>query len=289
MTTLVVTPTFPIATATGPVSYSLYQGNGVNTATELASSALPTQLVFDSKAGGVPVGAASTGEVATMSVSPIFVGTADVAKSVVTPSSTSSSDSPATQTSASGTQSSRSRNVPILAIILALVAVVCISMMFIFLWFRKRARRRGHAHSRAGSEEYGIGPPASDVIRKLGPNLEKSASVADPFSDAHAAPAPSDPFADPEKPTYGHARTGSDSFLSMRPPRAPYTHAPSASTGSTASSRARKREMEEARKKDMAALNNLEKSTTRRVVQSRVDTMIHSVTFLFVYSPHLRS
>ncbi|KAG8728608.1 hypothetical protein FRC11_010640 [Ceratobasidium sp. 423] len=263
MTTLVVTPTFSLATATG--TYSLYQGNGVNTATDLASSALPTQLVFDTNAGGVPVGAATTGDVATMSVSPILVGTASVAKSVVAASPTA--DSTATPSSTSAPQSSRNSNVPILAIVLALVAAICISMMFLFLWYRKRARRRGHAHGRAGSEEYGTGPPASDVIRKLGPTFEKSA--ADPFSDAHAAEPPTDPFADPEKPTY-HARTGSDSFLNMGP-RAPYMHAPSASTGSTASSRERKREVEQARRHDMAALDNLVRALDQKERQAQAE------------------
>lgn len=267
MTTLVVTPTFSIATTSG-VSYSLYQGNGVNTATDLASSALPTQLVFDTKAGGAPVGAATTGDVATMSVSPILVGTAEVAKSVVATSSTTP-ESTATPSSTSAPSSSGGRNVPVLAIVLALVAVVCISMMFLFLWYRKRTRRRGHG--RAGSEEYATGPPASDVLRKLGTNYEKSASAADPFSDAHAAEPPSDPFADPEKTTYDHARSGSDSFLNMGAPRAPYTHAPSASTGSTASSRARKREMEEARKQDMAALNNLVRALDQKERQAQAE------------------
>ncbi|KAH7342162.1 hypothetical protein B0J17DRAFT_626545 [Rhizoctonia solani] len=267
MTTVIVTPTFVVPSATGSVSYSLYQGNGVNTASELASSALPTQLVFDTKAGGVPVGAATTGEVATMSVSPIFIGTADVAKSVVVPTtSTPTSDSNSTPTEAIAAKVSR-KNAPVLAIVLALVAVVCISMMFLFLWYRKRTRRRGHAHGRAGSEEYGTGPPAGDVLRKLGPAYEKSA--ADPFSDAHAAEAPSDPFADPEKPS--HKRTESDSFLNMGAPRAPYTHAPSASTGSTASGRARKREMEDARQRDMTALNDLVRALDQKERQAQAE------------------
>ncbi|KAG9079341.1 hypothetical protein FRC06_007813, partial [Ceratobasidium sp. 370] len=43
----------------------------------------------------------------------------------------------------------------------------------------------------------------------------------------------------------------------MTAPRQPYTHAASASTGSTASSKMRKKEMEDVRQRDMAALNNL--------------------------------
>ncbi|CAE7120609.1 unnamed protein product [Rhizoctonia solani] len=228
MTTVVVTPTF----ATGSVSYSLYQGNGVNTVSEIASTALPTQLVFDTKAGGTPVGAATTGDLVTMSVSPIMVGT--LGKSAVLPTSTSSppTASPVSQTSR--------RNVPIIPIILALVAVLFIAMILLFLWYRKRARRRGH--TRAGSEEYGR-PPAGDVLRKLG-TYEKP---ADPFSDAHASP-DSDPFADPPAPVVR-----------------PYTHTPSASTGST------KREMEQARKNDMVALHNLARALDQKERQAQAE------------------
>ncbi|KAF8747284.1 hypothetical protein RHS01_11356 [Rhizoctonia solani] len=231
MTTLFVTPTFTMPPPTGSVSYSLYQGSGINTATDLASSALPTQLIFDTRAGGPPVGIGTTGNAATMSVSPIFVGTADVAKSVITISASS-------------------------------IAPIQTA----------RSYRRG-LHRRAQSEEFGNAPPAGGVIRKLGPAFEKSASAADPFSDIHASepPTDTDPFADPEKPTHGHTRTGSDSFLSMRPPRAPYTHQPSASTGSTESSRVRKREMEEARRKDMAALNNLVRALDQKERQAQAE------------------
>ncbi|CAE6469766.1 unnamed protein product [Rhizoctonia solani] len=256
-------------TATGSVSYSLYQGSGVNTATELASSALPTQLIFDSKAGGAPVGVGTTGNAATMSVSPILVGTADVAKSVITTASTSTSTP--TQTGVfEGPKKLNSRLLAIVLIAVGVVGVLSIAMVFLFIRCRNRSRRRGF-HRRAQSEEFGNAPPAGGVIRKLGPAYEKSSSAADPFSDIHASQSPTDPFADPEKPTDEHARTGSDPFLSMGPPRAPYTHQPSASTGSTESSRVRKREMEEARRKDMAALNNLVRALDQKERQAQVE------------------
>ncbi|CEL55062.1 hypothetical protein RSOLAG1IB_01070 [Rhizoctonia solani AG-1 IB] len=254
MTTVIVTPTIAVPTGTGSVSYSLYQGSSVGTATELASSALPTQLIFDSKAGGAPVGFATTGNAATMSVSPVLVGTADVAKSVI---ATSTSSPIPTQTAI--LEKAEKLKPPVLAIVLGVVGVVIalsIAMLFCFIWSRNRSRKR-KMHRRAQSEEFGNAPPAGGVIRKLGQAYEKSPSAADPFSDIHASEPPTDPFADPEKPAHGHARAGSDSFMSMGPPRAPYTHQPSASTGSTESGRAKKREMEEARRKDMAALNNL--------------------------------
>jgi len=146
---------------------------------------------------------------------------------------------------------------PVVPIIMALVAACAIAGLLLFLWHRKRSRRRGTNHSRVSSED-NRGPPAGDVLRKLGgTTFEKS----DPFSDAHAVEAV-DPFADPEKgeAQFAHARAGSDSFLSMSAPRAPYTHAVSASTGSSASGKARKKDMEEARQKDMMALNNLVKA-----------------------------
>ncbi|KAF8687109.1 hypothetical protein RHS03_09995, partial [Rhizoctonia solani] len=270
MTTLFVTPTFTMPPPTGSVSYSLYQGSGINTATDLASSALPTQLIFDTRAGGPPVGIGTTGNAATMSVSPIFVGTADVAKSVITISASSIAP---IQTAV--TEGPIKMPLPSLAIVLiaaGLVAFLLIATLFLVVWCRKRSYRRG-LHRRAQSEEFGNAPPAGGVIRKLGPAFEKSASAADPFSDIHASepPTDTDPFADPEKPSHGHTRTGSDSFLSMRPPRAPYTHQPSASTGSTESSRVRKREMEEARRKDMAALTNLVRALDQKERQAQAE------------------
>jgi len=251
MTTLVVAPTFmvPSATATGVVSYSLYQGNGVNTATEIASTALPTQLVFDSQAEGA------------RTVLPTISRAKSIAASTSsTPDSTPTSTPTPTETPSS--KSTSKRNAPILAIVLALVGVTCISMMFLFLWYRKRARRRGHAHGRAGSEEYGTGPPAGDVLRKLGSAYEKSSSAADPFSDAHASEPLSDPFADPEKPV--HSRSGSDPLVSVA---RPYTHAPSASTGSAMG----KRQAEEARRQDMAALNNLVRALDQKERQAQAE------------------
>ncbi|KAL5635265.1 hypothetical protein ACGC1H_003082 [Rhizoctonia solani] len=249
MTTLVVTPTFVVPSATHAVSYSL--SDGVNTVTEIASTALPTRLVFDTQAGGgVPAGPANT-------------ELASAGKSVVASTSTPDSTPAPTATETTTSPQSSRHNVPILAIILALVGVTLISTMFLFLWYRRRARRRGHTHGRAGSEEYGTGPPAGDVLRKLGPAYEKSA--ADPFSDAHATDM-SDPFADPEKPA--HAHSGSDSFL---PVARPYTHAPTASTGSTASGRVGKREVEEARRKDMAALNDLVRALDQKERQAQAE------------------
>ncbi|EUC58810.1 transmembrane protein, putative [Rhizoctonia solani AG-3 Rhs1AP] len=239
MTTLVVTPTFVVPTVAGTVSYSL--SNGVNTATEIASTALPTRLVFDTQAGGGPPVVAST-------------ELASAGKSVVASTSTSDSASTPTPTEPTSSPQLSRHNVPILAIILALVAATLISTMFLYLWYRKRARRRGHG--RTGSEESGTGPPAGDVLRKLGTAYEKSA--ADPFSDVHASDM-SDPFADPEKPA------GSDSFL---PVARPYTHAPSASTGSA---RVGKREAEETRRQDMAALNNLVRALDQKERQAQAE------------------
>ncbi|KAB5589219.1 Transmembrane protein [Ceratobasidium theobromae] len=238
MTTLVVTPTFTLS------SVSFYQGNGVNTATELASTALPTRLVFDSSATGIPI---ETGNAATISVSPIFVGTMDpklATESTPSPSATppsTPSDKP---------------NTPIAAIIMAVVAVGAIAALFLFLWFRKRARRRGHGRMESAES----GPPAVDVFRKLGPMYDKT----DPFSDANAIP---NPFADPEKT---HTRADSDSFLNMAPSR-PFTHAASASTGSSASGKVRKREMDEARKRDMSALNDLVRALDQKDRQAKAE------------------
>ena len=245
MTTLVVPPTFTLAVpAPAPTSFSFYQGNDVGTASDVATTALPTQLVFDTTAAGaVPSDAKSV---------------------VVVTSATPTSASTPTESAAAPSNQSKKTTLPIAAIILSLVAVAALLAFCLFLWYRKRARRRGHGHGRAGSEEYGSAPPATDVLRKLGTNYEKS---ADPFSDAHAAP-PSDPFADP---TPHHTRSGSDSFLNMGNPRAPFTHAPSASTGSSASSKARKREMEEARKRDMSALNNLVRALDQKDRQAQVE------------------
>jgi hypothetical protein len=139
---------------------------------------------------------------------------------------------------------------------MALVAACAIAGLLLFLWHRKRSRRRGQSHSRVNSED-NRAPPAGDVLRKLGGTTYEK---YDPFSDAHAVE-DADPFADPEKAEaqaqYAHTRSGSDSFLSMAAPRPPFTHAVSASTGSSSSGKARKKEMEEARQKDMMALNNL--------------------------------
>lgn len=249
-TTLFVTPTGTTAVP----SVSLYQGSGVNTASDLASTALPTQLVFDTSVAGSPVGAATTGNAATVSVSPIMVGTAD-AKSVVTPAPTSDTQSSATSTNTASASSSRSSSgdssIPIAVIAVVVIVLGALAGLLLLLWHRKRTRKRSHSHGRVSSSD-DHRPPAGDILRKLG-NYEK----ADPFSDEHASQSV-DPFADPEKPP--HARTGSDSFLSMTAPRQPFTHAASASTGSSASGKARKKEMEEARKKDMMALNNLAKA-----------------------------
>lgn len=250
-TTLFVTPT----ETSQPTSLSLYQGSGINTASDLASTALPTQLVFDTSVAGTPVGAATTGNAATVSVSPIVVGTADVAKSVVTAAPTSDAQSSATPTNTAPASSSGSSSgdssIPIAVIAVVAIVLGALAGLLLLLWHRKRTRKRGHSHGRVSSSEDGR-PPAGDILRKLG-TYEK----ADPFSDDHASQSV-DPFADPEKPA--HARSGSDSFLSMTPPRQPYTHAVSASTGSSASGRVRKKEMEDARKKDMMALNNLVKA-----------------------------
>lgn len=240
MTTLVV-PSLAVTTP-APTSFSFYQGNDVGTASDVATTALPTQLVFDTTAAGAaPSNAKSV---------------------VVVTSATPTESSTPTESAAAPIQSSKKTTLPVAAIILSLVAVAALSAFCLFLWYRKRARRRGHG--RAGSEEYGNAPPATDVLRKLGTNYEKS---ADPFSDAHAAPS-SDPFADP---TPHHTRSGSDSFLNMGNPRAPFTHAPSASTGSSASSKARKREAEEARKRDMSALNNLVRALDQKDRQAQVE------------------
>ncbi|KAG8685039.1 hypothetical protein FRC08_013331 [Ceratobasidium sp. 394] len=216
-------------------SYSVFQGSAVNTATDLATAALPTQLVFDSSVVGTPIG------VPTANVPAASTSTAGLESAA--PTSTPES-TPAPSTSSSH------NNLPVAAIIMAMVAAAAIASLFAFLWYRKRARRRGHGHTSTDSHDVRA-PPASDVLRKLGPAYDKS----DPFSDAHAE----DPFADPEKAEYApvHNRSGSDSFLSMSAPRQPYTHAASASTGSTASGKIRKKEVEDARQRDMLALNNL--------------------------------
>ena len=228
-TTLIVTDVRPT------LSYSVFQGSGINTATELATTALPTQLVFDSSMVGTSL-VVPTANVPTASVPE---GTADP-KSAAPTSTPESTPTPST--------SSSHDDLPIAAIIMAVVAAAAIASLFAFLWYRKRARRRGHTH--AGSPDV-RGPPAGDVLRKLGPGYDQS----DPFSDAHAV----DPFADPEKAEHApaHARSESDSYPSMSAPRQPYTHAASASTGSSALSKIKKKEMEVARQKDMVALNNL--------------------------------
>ncbi|QRV74669.1 hypothetical protein RhiJN_02684 [Ceratobasidium sp. AG-Ba] len=232
-TTLFVSPTFAIPTAT------LFPGTAVGTATDLATNALPTQLVFDSSAANNPLGAVTTAPVADPAQSKV-----DVVTSTAPPANSTPTSGPTTE----------KNDLPVAAIIMAIFAAGAIASLLVFLWCRKRARRRGHTHSRVESHDM-RGPPAGDVLRKLGPasNYEKS----DPFSDANEVAVAVDPFADPEKGDVRHNRSGSDSFLSMTAPRQPYTHAVSASTGSSASSKMRKKEMDDARDKDMMALNNL--------------------------------
>lgn len=246
-TTLIV----PAPSAVQASSVSLYQGNGVNTASELASSALPTQLVFDTSVAGIPVGAATTGNAATVSVSAIPVGTASANKSAITGAPTASdSQASSTATLTPTVQAGKDLTIPIAAIAVVAIVLAAFVGLLLLVWQRKRTRKRSQSqgHGRASSTDDSR-PPAGDILRKLG-NYEK----ADPFSDDHASQSV-DPFADPEKAS--HARSGSDSFLSMSAPRQPFTHAASASTGSSASGRVRKKEMEQARKKDMMALNNL--------------------------------
>lgn len=230
-------------------SVSLYQGNGINTASELAGSALPTQLVFDTSVGG-PAGAATTGGAVSASVSPIFVGTAPADKSVIAQPTASDSQPSATSTTATGPvySSKGDSSIPIAAIAVVAIVLAAVVGLVLLLWQRKRARRRSLSQSRENSTD-GSRPPAGDILRKLG-NYEK----ADPFSDDHASQS-IDPFADPERPS--RERRGSDSFLSMTAPRQPFSHAASASTGSSASGKARKKELEASRKNDMKALNNL--------------------------------
>ncbi|KAG8742752.1 hypothetical protein FRC10_000966 [Ceratobasidium sp. 414] len=228
-------PTTLILTDAQPTpSYSVFQGSGVNTATDLGTAALPTQLVFDSSVVGTPL-VAPTANVPTASVT----GTADP-KSAAPTSTPESTPAPSS--------SSSHNDLPVAAIIMAVIAAAAIASLFAFLWYRKRARRRGHTHADSPDVR---GPPAGDVLRKLGPGYDQP----DPFSDAHAV----DPFADPEKAEYApaHIRSGSDSSLGMSAPRQPYTHAASASTGSSASGKIKKKEVEVARQKDMVALNNL--------------------------------
>ncbi|KAG9107966.1 hypothetical protein FRC07_008547 [Ceratobasidium sp. 392] len=248
-TTLIVPPTHSALAPTPTASVF-----GTNTATELATNALPTQLVFDSSAVTAPLGVATDGNAATISVSPILVGTVADPKSAV-PTSTPPSEPSSTPSQASP-KSSAKNDLPVAAIIMAIVAAAAIACLFLFLWYRKRARRRGHTRS----SSHGADP--GPVLRKLGPGYNEK-SLADPFSDDHASSTPEDPFADPEKAyaQASHNRSGSDSFLSMSGggmPRQPYAHhAASASTGSTASSKIRRKEAEEVRNKDLAALNNL--------------------------------
>ncbi|QRW03585.1 hypothetical protein RhiLY_02584 [Ceratobasidium sp. AG-Ba] len=220
-TTLFVSPTFAIPTAT------LFPGTAVGTATDLATNALPTQLVFDSSAANNPLGAVTTAPVADPAQSKVDVVTSTAPPANSTPTSgptTEKNDLPAQRLSWRFSQQAQSP-----------------------------ACSRGHTHSRVESHDMRGHLP--DVLRKLGPasNYEKS----DPFSDANEVAVAVDPFADPEKGDVRHNRSGSDSFLSMTAPRQPYTHAVSASTGSSASSKMRKKEMDDARDKDMMALNNL--------------------------------
>ncbi|KAG9127223.1 hypothetical protein FRC07_000141 [Ceratobasidium sp. 392] len=252
-TTLIVPPTHSALAPTPTASVF-----GTNTATELATNALPTQLVFDSSAVTAPLGVATDGNAATISVSPIMVGTVDPKSAVPVSTSTPPSDPSSIPTEATLKTSSKN-DLPIAAIIMAIVAAAAIGALFLFLWYRKRARRRGHTRS----SSHGADP--GPVLRKLGPGYNEKPSSSDPFSDDHASSAPEDPFADPEKAyaQASHNRSGSDSFLSMSGgvggmPRQPYAHhAASASTGSTASSKIRRKEAEEVRNKDLAALNNL--------------------------------
>ncbi|KAG8794227.1 hypothetical protein FRC12_000079 [Ceratobasidium sp. 428] len=257
-TTLFVDPTSSQPAGASQPTTTLSLGSAVNTATEVASNSLPTQLVFDSSAVSAPVGAATDGNAATMSVSPIFVGTDVDPKLSVAPATSTPAPPTAPSSTPSSSSSSPKNDLPVAAIIMAIVAAAAIGALFLFLWYRKRARRRGHSHSRVDS-----GPPAGDVLRKLGTTNAVgggaySTDKSDPFSDAHASVV--DPFADPEKAEPSnpyHNRSGSDSFLSMTGPRQPYTHSASASTGSTASSKIRRKEAEQARTKDLVALNNL--------------------------------
>ncbi|KAG8685803.1 hypothetical protein FRC09_014519, partial [Ceratobasidium sp. 395] len=134
-TTLFVDPTFsqPVGVSQPTVTTTFSLGSNVNTATEVASNSLPTQLVFDSSAVSALLGAATDGNAATMSVSPIVVGT-DVDPKLSVAPATSTPASPAAPSSTPSQQSSSPKNdLPVAAIIMAIVAAAAIGALFLFL------------------------------------------------------------------------------------------------------------------------------------------------------------